>query len=197
MMARPREFEIDKAVEAAMNQFWERGYDSTSLRHLMEATGLHKGSLYKAFDDKKSLFIAALEQYEAMGRQRAEQAFSEAPTALEGLRGMLRSAVAPDVGCGESKRGCLIINTIVERPSLPPEIQQAISGVCERFANRVASVMAAGQAQGAIRTDRPPIVLAKQFLYSGLSSVEVAWKNDEAPEILELLIDQAIDGLRP
>lgn len=196
-MARPREFEIDKAVEAAMNQFWERGYESTSLRHLMEATGLHKGSLYKAFDDKKSLFIAALKQYEAMGHQRAEQAFSAAPSAIEGLRQMLHSAVDNELCDGEHKKGCLIINTIVERPSLPPEIQEAIQGVCERFANRVASVMALGQSEGAIRTDREPLVLAKQFLYGGLSSVEVAWKNDEDEETLEMLINQAIDGLRP
>ena len=62
-MARPREFDIDHVLNAAMHAFWQRGYEATSLADLMEATGLQKGSLYKAFGDKHSLFMQALNRY--------------------------------------------------------------------------------------------------------------------------------------
>src|ERR687891_349404 len=62
-MARPREFDIDEALEAAMGAFWVRGYEATSLADLMQAMGLQKGSIYKAFGDKHALFLCALQRY--------------------------------------------------------------------------------------------------------------------------------------
>jgi TetR/AcrR family transcriptional repressor of nem operon len=62
-MARLREFDIDEALEATIEAFWERGYEATSLADLMKVTGLQKGSIYKAFGDKRSLFLKALQCY--------------------------------------------------------------------------------------------------------------------------------------
>jgi len=63
-MARPREFETDTALEHAMQVFWEYGYKDASLPDLLEGVGLTRGSLYKAFKDKKNLFLLALDRYE-------------------------------------------------------------------------------------------------------------------------------------
>ena len=54
-MARPRTFDEADVVEAARDQFWNRGYAATSVDDLTAATGLGKGSLYGAFGDKHSL----------------------------------------------------------------------------------------------------------------------------------------------
>ena len=62
-MARPREFDMDQALDAAMSTFWAQGYEATSMTDLVEATGLQKGSLYKAFDDKHDLFMKSLSRY--------------------------------------------------------------------------------------------------------------------------------------
>ena len=62
-MGRPREFEIEDALDAAAKAFWSQGYEATSLEDLMKATGLHKGSLYKAFGCKHDLFKSSLEYY--------------------------------------------------------------------------------------------------------------------------------------
>lgn len=55
-MARPREFDIDTAVSAAMDVFWYRGYASASLPNLLNGTGLSRSSFYKAFEGKQQLF---------------------------------------------------------------------------------------------------------------------------------------------
>lgn len=63
-MARPREFDEDRAIEDAMNVFWQHGFDGASIAVLLDGMGMTKGSLYKAFTDKKSLFLRAMAQYE-------------------------------------------------------------------------------------------------------------------------------------
>ena len=63
-MARPREFDIEQAREDAMNVFWDSGYKGTSLPDLLDSLGLSRGSLYKAFGNKKNLFIQALKLYD-------------------------------------------------------------------------------------------------------------------------------------
>lgn len=63
-MARPREFEPDEAIEKAMQVFWQHGYEDASLPDLLAGMGLTRGSLYKAFQDKKNLFLLVLDRYE-------------------------------------------------------------------------------------------------------------------------------------
>ena len=67
-MARPREFEPAEAVEKAMQVFWQHGYEDASLPDLLNGMGLTRGSLYKAFGDKRQLFLRALERYLEQGR---------------------------------------------------------------------------------------------------------------------------------
>jgi TetR/AcrR family transcriptional repressor of nem operon len=62
-LARPREFDYDAVVEKAMHLFWRRGYQNTSIDDIEIATGLTKGSLYKAFDNKRDLFEKCLGHY--------------------------------------------------------------------------------------------------------------------------------------
>src|SRR5690606_8821359 len=62
-MARPRTFEEEQALEAAMRAFWRRGYEATSTQDLCAATGLGRSSVYNAFDSKRELFTRALRRY--------------------------------------------------------------------------------------------------------------------------------------
>jgi TetR/AcrR family transcriptional repressor of nem operon len=62
-MARVREFDTEAAVEAAMQVFWCRGYEATSVQDLVDATGVGRGSLYAAFGSKEGLYLAALDRY--------------------------------------------------------------------------------------------------------------------------------------
>src|SRR5581483_7587401 len=63
-MARPREFDIDEALERAMAVFWAKGYEGASLQDLLKAMRIARGSLYKAFHDKRHIYLAALDHYD-------------------------------------------------------------------------------------------------------------------------------------
>src|SRR5579863_3186541 len=112
-MARPREFDEPAVLDAAMQRFWEYGYEATSVRDLAHAMGITGASLYNAYGDKRSLFSRSLDHYldrsfrERIGRfegyfppRRAIEAFFD-----EIIEQSLRD---------KNRRGCLLVNSALE-----------------------------------------------------------------------------------
>ncbi|WP_316214803.1 MULTISPECIES: TetR/AcrR family transcriptional regulator [unclassified Bradyrhizobium] len=102
---RPREFDMDQAVERAMVLFWRRGYEGTSMADLTAALGITRASLYAAFGNKEGLFQRVMDRYEAKAggyRTAAEQA----ATSLEAVRLWLTGPVALH-GDKQNPPGCL------------------------------------------------------------------------------------------
>lgn len=90
-MGRPREFDIDEALERAMQVFWERGYEGVSLADLTKAMGITKPSLYAAFGNKAELFRKALERYNEGPGDYGTRALEE-PTGRGVAEAILRGA---------------------------------------------------------------------------------------------------------
>ena len=103
-------------LDQAVQLFWERGYEGTSLADLETHLGLGRQSLYNAFGDKQTLFLKALERYQrAVGEKRL--AHLNAPGAgLDAIRAFFRASVESLTAPGP-RRACLIANTILERGS--------------------------------------------------------------------------------
>ena len=104
MIGRPREFDIDRALEQAMELFWRQGYEGTSLADLTRELGLSRPSLYTAFDSKEGLFLRALDLYERRAGYR--QAALTASTASAYARALLEGA-ADLHGDKRNPPGCL------------------------------------------------------------------------------------------
>jgi len=102
---RPREFNADAALAAALRVFWSKGYEGTSLTDLTEAMGITRPSLYAAFGNKESLFRQALDLYEREKLAYVGRAL-EAPTARGVVKHLLEGALDTCAGKGEP-RGCL------------------------------------------------------------------------------------------
>ncbi|MEV7682121.1 TetR/AcrR family transcriptional regulator [Streptomyces sp. NPDC088341] len=107
VMGRPREFDIDEALERAMQVFWERGYEGASLSDLTKAMGITKPSLYAAFGNKEELFRKALERYTEGPADYGTRALEE-PTARGVAEAILRGAVRTTTRPG-SPAGCLVV----------------------------------------------------------------------------------------
>ena len=87
---RPREFSVDEALEKAIRVFTRRGYQGTSIADLTDEMGLAQGSIYKAFEDKESLFLAALEHCRATSIERLREVIAEGRNGRERLEKAMR-----------------------------------------------------------------------------------------------------------
>jgi AcrR family transcriptional regulator len=102
---RPREFDLDEALTAALRVFWSKGYEGASLTELTEAMGITRPSLYAAFGNKESLFRKALDLYEREKLAYINEAL-EAPTARGVVERLLRGSLENQTSECEPK-GCL------------------------------------------------------------------------------------------
>lgn len=107
-MGRPREFDPDEALHAALLQFWQKGYEGTSIADLCTAMGITKPSLYACFGNKEELFRKALDSYESRYLGFADAAMAEADvrTAMSKLlHGYAELLTVPDM-----PHGCMGLN---------------------------------------------------------------------------------------
>ena len=105
MAGRPREFDVDQALESALTVFRQKGFEGTSLPDLTEAMGINRPSLYAAFGNKEELFRKALDRYTEKALAGMQEALA-APTARAAVEKLL-CAVASGAACPKSPKGCL------------------------------------------------------------------------------------------
>lgn len=130
-MGRPREFDEDEALEAALRLFWEKGYEGTSLGDLVGAMGLKKASLYKAFGSKESLFWRVVERYNRDFLGFRLEALSE-PTPRRIAERLLHGVTELHNG-GRTPRGCLELNAALACSAVTEPIRRELLRNRERF----------------------------------------------------------------
>jgi len=133
-----------------MAAFWRSGYKGTSLTDLETATGLTKGSLYKAFEDKHDLFIKSLEMYLLQSREMIFTAMTSSGTAIERLSGWTQLAEA---NC--SKGGCLALKASDELAAEDPDVRKLLTDHWHSLEAFLSEIVAAGHKEGSIRNDLP------------------------------------------
>jgi len=162
-MARPREFDEVIALEAAIECFWQRGYEATSVRDLAEKMGLSAPSLYNAYGDKQALYKRALEHYlDHAARALIKQLEGSLPP-KQAVRRFIEEIIEHSVSDRE-RRGCFLINSALE---VAPHDRELRAFVADCFAEIEAffhrSIKAA-QAEGEVPRDRVAKDLARLLL---------------------------------
>lgn len=142
---RPRGFDTDRALEAAMNVFWRLGYEGASIAELTRAMGINPPSLYAAFGSKDGLFRAVLDHYQArkmayVGEIMSAPTARQAATAL--LDGVIGFATAP-----EAPRGCLLLQggLACGLPDVPQELARRRAVIERLMQDRFARARAEGE----------------------------------------------------
>lgn len=139
MVGRPRKVERDVALDRAMEVFWLKGYDATSMNDLVEATGLLKGSLYQNFDDKHSLFQRALKRYlDALLEQHKEHLSGDLPLRQK-IRNALQALILLTKGENGQSRGCMAVNTLVGNTTN----DQAITDILDSYYQKIMQLFVA------------------------------------------------------
>ncbi len=143
-MARPRKFDEKTVVEKIKNAFWKEGYEGTSYADLIDASGLHKGSLYAAFGDKHALYLHALQSYlddevaAAVAILTPECAESSAQThpqkrdGREQIETLLNIVIDAVVLRGD-RRGCLLCNAAVDQAPHDQDVAKMVSAGVQKM----------------------------------------------------------------
>jgi TetR/AcrR family transcriptional repressor of nem operon len=148
-MSRPREFSEMVALQAAVDCFWQKGYEATSMRDLAASMGLSAPSLYNAFGDKQALFARALERYLDCTTRNRLRGFETSLPPKEAIHHFFADIIAHSVNDRERK-GCFLVNTALEVAPHQSELNTVIAeqfGEIEAFFKR--SILAA-QADGTV-----------------------------------------------
>jgi AcrR family transcriptional regulator len=116
---------MDEALDKAVRVFRERGYHATSIQDLAQAMDLAAGSIYKAFKDKRAVFLAAFDRYASARSAQLRQVVDTAKPARERLRDALNFYVDASHD-REGRRGCLVVGSAVELAIFDPEIADRV-----------------------------------------------------------------------
>ena len=150
---RPRAFDMDAALDAALRVFSERGYHATSISDLTEAMGLASGSIYKAFKDKRGVFLAAFTRYRQLGRRRLEAMIASATTGREKVFQMVMYYT--ELSHGEAgRKGCLVVGGANDFALLDEQTAAHVATAFAADEKLMADLIRTGQADGTI----PPTV---------------------------------------
>lgn len=194
MVGRPREFDEEQVLDAAMKAFWANGYESTSLADLVSATGLHKGSLYQAFGDKHALFIQTLNRYLLNVRHRKNQILESADTPLGGIRAVLHGFIDMSEADADCPRGCMAVKTLVEMAPHDREVQRIMDDHKNGMRTSIESRVTQAQASGELSTDKSPeMVTALIMIFmDGLAAQAAGPMN---PKAAHKLLDAQLDAV--
>jgi len=130
-MARPREFDTDEALDKAMNLFWAKGFEATSLQNLVDTLQVKKGSLYAAFGDKAQLYLAALKRYDGLEVAAGIAILDSPGNGADQIRQLLDTVV--DAVRRGDRRGCLLCNAAVERLPPGPKLSRHVRASMKRI----------------------------------------------------------------
>lgn len=165
MSARPREFKDTSVIDAAMEVFWEHGYEGSSTEELCSRTGLGRGSLYNAFGSKHALYEKALGRYQELGIQGQVEILEQPGPVKDRLRALMDWAIDQDFN-GDQRRGCLAINAAIELGGKDAAVARLVGGHVGRLERALCHVIEAGQRTGEIKAQRQALELARSFLSS-------------------------------
>lgn len=132
-MGRPRRYDEDTLLDAAQELFWARGYDRTSMEDVAVASGVGTSSLYAAYSSKLGLFLCVFHRY-CEGRVDFMVEATAAPSPdLEAAAAQFLQRVVDECGSAEDRRGCLMLNSIVELSERFPEVLETATATTARM----------------------------------------------------------------
>jgi TetR/AcrR family transcriptional repressor of nem operon len=191
-VARTKEFEPLAALDAATELFWRKGYEAASMRELLDAMGIGRGSFYDTFGDKHTLFLSALDRFQEVRTSWVEDVLRG--EGLDGVEEVFRRSL-DGLFQFQPRRGCLLANSAVELAPHDPEVAARISDYIRRTEDAFEGALARARDRGEIHSDSDPRALAR-FLVNTLHGLRVLARAGADRETLEDTVRVALQALR-
>ncbi|PSU79573.1 TetR/AcrR family transcriptional regulator [Photobacterium phosphoreum] len=181
---RSAEFDRDQVLRSAMDVFITKGYSNTSMQDLKKATGLHPGSIYCAFNNKRGLLLAALEHYRDQRYAQFVTLFSQSSSVISAIESYLEHVV--DECEREQIKDCLLQKALSELAQQDVEVADVISQMLKQWQQTLAEQLALAQQRHEINDQRDSQQLA-QFLVMGIYGLRTFSHTRPEPGVIRRL----------
>jgi TetR/AcrR family transcriptional repressor of nem operon len=182
-MARPREFDADTALDRAMEVFWSKGYEATSLDDLCEVTGLSRSSLYATFGSKRNLLLRSVDRYVEQRNPRIAAILAQ-PVPIRDAFAALARQFIDQIVSGTGRRGCFLGNCAAE---LPRSDRAALARV-RRGLESIEATFRQALAQARTRSELPSgtdLDALARFLTAGFQGLRLVGKVNPNRAVLD------------
>ncbi|MEM7711139.1 MAG: TetR/AcrR family transcriptional regulator [Pseudomonadota bacterium] len=196
-MPRPRSFDEDAVIDAAMLAFWRGGYDETPIGALEEATGVKRISLYNAWGDKEGLFLAALDRYHLGAREVYEGMVAE--NGLDGIQRLFRSMSSEAAAGAPAHSGCLMVNTVLDVRRMSDPLRAKIAEYRAMLLDSFRAALAKAHQDGELSLSIDEIDARAEFLlavlWGLLALIRQSQETTSAQAAAEVAV-QTVEGWR-
>lgn len=185
-----KQFNVDDALKKAMQAFWSKGYEATSMQDLVDTMGVNRGSIYDTFGDKRALYIEALKRYSnsevtaTLSKVRAGRNPREAIQAL--FDGLIADAVVK-----KSRDGCFLVNTALELAPHDTDIEKLVAKGFKAIQTYFRELITDGQALGEINLDINARDVARMLL-AAMIGIRVISRSWPEKSLLNSIVAQAM-----
>jgi len=174
-MARFKEFVKEDVLDRAVNLFWCKGYNGTSMEEVVTCLGISRSSLYDTFGDKRQLFLQALNRYRQQMSGAMIAMVNQSEATLPTIKHLFAVAVQESLDSKLSK-GCFIVNTTIELAAHDPEIARIVNANMQDVEDAFYQAVKRGQEKGELSTKHDARAVAR-FLFNNVSGIRVAAKS--------------------
>ena len=182
-LGRPREFDIDRALESATRQFWVAGYEATSMAELLAVMNLSKSSLYQTFGSKEALFIRCLDYFQTSMAANLSSQLQSSDSPMQFLADYLESVI-DEASAKSARKGCLLVNTANELAQRSPAVREAVARGGEKMIRVFVEALEQALARGEIHSPQSLEELARYY-FSSVSGLRTMVKAGASREELE------------
>src|SRR5258708_7346555 len=180
-MARPKEFDTDVALDQAMDLFWSKGFEATSMSDLVEHLGLARQSVYDTFGDKHAIYMAALRRYCDQRLAWMLPLFRSDRPVRAVLREYLEHAIEWALQ-SDKMRGCMLINAAIGLSSGDEEARKLVTDTWKTGGREMVAMLRRAQERGELGAHQNPSALARFFasVMTGIMVLSKATRDRQA-----------------
>jgi TetR/AcrR family transcriptional repressor of nem operon len=189
-MARTKDFDEDEVLKKAVDLFWLKGYNATSIQDLVDGLGISRSSLYDTYGDKHSLFIKALESYQCTNTSKFVQIIEGGKPGKETVRELLEFVVG-SLLADKCQKGCFLVNAEVEVALHDKYVSAMTQKNDQDLEDAFCRVIQKGQESGEISNLQNPRALAR-FLFNTVKGIQVTAKSTTDRAVFDDIINSAL-----
>ncbi|WP_295672965.1 TetR/AcrR family transcriptional regulator [uncultured Mucilaginibacter sp.] len=192
-MARTKDFDEKEVLDKAIDIFWHKGYNGTSMQDLVDGLGISRSSLYDTYGDKHTLFIKALESYQNEGSEKIGAIANSVAPAKETIRKLLE-LITGELLTDQKHKGCFMVNAEVEVAPHDKEVSRMVCANDQQVEAAFYQVIKRGQDCGEVSNRQDARALAR-FIFNTVKGIRVTAKSTTDKGVFDDIIRLTITAL--